>query len=69
MRQYRIRELGPDWRKPTKEDTFDEVFDNPGTYTFEVQAIDRDLNYSEPATLTLHINRPWWGLPSLERWA
>jgi len=58
--RYRVVELDKDWRKPTKEDTFDEAFDKPGTYTFEVQTIDRDLNYSEPATLTLHVNRPWW---------
>jgi ligand-binding sensor domain-containing protein len=61
-RQYRIRikELDSDWRKPTKDNVFDDVFDKPGTYTFAVQAIDRDLNYSEPATLTLQVKRPWW---------
>ena len=56
-RQYRcrIREIDSDWRKPTKATSFDYTFDKPGTYTFEVQAIDRDLNYSEPATLSLTI--------------
>jgi len=56
-RQYRcrIREIDSDWRKPTKSTSFDYTFDKPGTYTFEVQAIDRDLNYSEPATLSLTI--------------
>jgi len=56
-RQYRcrIKEIDPDWRKPTKSDTFDYVFDKPGTYTFEVQAIDRDLNYSEPASVMLQV--------------
>jgi len=58
--RYRIREIDSDWRKPTKEDMFDETFNKPGTYTFEVQAIDRDLNYSEPATLTFQVKRPWW---------
>jgi DNA-binding NtrC family response regulator/ligand-binding sensor domain-containing protein len=54
-RQYRcrIREIDSNWQKPTKFDSFDIIFDNPGTYTFEVQAIDRDLNYSEPASLNL----------------
>ena len=31
-----------------------------GTYTFEVQAVDRDLNYSEtPATVTLDVHPPY----------
>jgi two-component system response regulator HydG len=56
-RQYRIRvrELDRDWRKPTRDTAFDCTFDKPGTYTFEVQAINRDLNYSEPASLSLTI--------------
>ena len=49
------REMDSDWRKPTKATSSDFVFDEPGTYTFEVQAIDRDLNYSESATLKLTI--------------
>ncbi len=61
-RQYRIRiqEIDADWRPPTKATSFNHTFKKPGTYTFAVQAIDRDLNYSEPATLTLHVKRPWW---------
>ena len=56
-RQYRCRIHGvdDDWRKPTKDDTFDYIFNEPGTYAFEVQAIDRDLNYSDPASVTLNI--------------
>jgi len=56
-RQYRCRIHGvdDDWRKPAKDDTFDYIFDEPGAYTFEVQAIDRDLNYSDPASVTLNI--------------
>lgn len=59
-RQYRcrIKEIDADWRKPIKSDTFDFAFDEPGTYTFQVQAIDRDLNYSEPASLELKIVSP-----------
>ena len=65
--QYRcrIREIDKDWRgkpqasvafcKPTKARLFDYIFDKPGNYTFEVQAIDRDLNYSEPAVLNLTV--------------
>ena len=56
-RQYRcrIKEIDSDWRKPTKSDSFDFTFENPGEYTFEVQSIDRDLNYSEPVSLNLSI--------------
>ena len=57
------------WQKPTKADVFDSSFDQPGTYTFEVQAIDRDLNYSEPASLRLKVVTPlylngWITIPS-----
>jgi len=62
-RQYRCRIIETlkkggtkgDWCKPTKATSFDYTFDKPGDYTFEVQAIDRDLNYSEPATVNLTI--------------
>ena len=49
------RGIDLDWHKPTKATSFDYTFDKPGDYTFEVQAIDRDLNYSEPATVNLTI--------------
>ena len=60
-RQYRVRikEIDPDWREPTLSDTFNISFDKPGTYTFAVVAIDRDLNYSAPASLTLRVVLPW----------
>ena len=65
-RQYRcrIKELDSDarshpenrgWHQPTKADSFDYTFEESGNYTFEVQAIDRDLNYSQPARLTLQV--------------
>jgi len=53
--RYRIREIDPTWRKPTRTTSFDCFFDKEGDYTFEVQAIDRDLNYSESAVLTLTV--------------
>ena len=61
-RQYRVRikEMDSDWREPTRSDTFNISFDKPGTYTFEVVAIDRDLNYSAPARLTLTVVLPWY---------
>ena len=61
-RQYRVRikEIDSDWREPTLSDTFNISFDKRGTYTFEVVAIDRDLNYSTPASLTLTVVLPWF---------
>ena len=58
--QVRIKEIDTDWREPTRSDTFNISFDKPGTYTFEVIAIDRDLNYSAPASLTLTVVLPWY---------
>ncbi|MFC1713492.1 two-component regulator propeller domain-containing protein [Candidatus Poribacteria bacterium] len=56
--QYRIRETDTNWRKPTKAISSDHTFREPGTYTFEVRAIDRDLNYSEPASVEINILPP-----------
>jgi len=56
-RQYRcrIKELDPDWRRPSRESQFEWMPEKAGVYTFEVQAIDRDLNYSEPVALSLTV--------------
>jgi len=61
-RQYRCRinEIDPDWRRPTKSSTFDYIFKKPGNYTFSVQTIDRDLNYSQPASLTFAVVPPFY---------
>ena len=48
------------WEKPTKSTTFEWIPRKAGTYTFLVQAIDRDLNYSEPASVTLKVTPPWY---------
>jgi sigma-B regulation protein RsbU (phosphoserine phosphatase) len=48
-----------DWHV-TKESSFNHLFSDAGTFIFEVVAIDRDLNYSEPASLTLTIVLPWY---------
>ena len=55
--QYRVRIEGvdSDWRRPTKARTFDYTFQSPGTYTVCVQAVDRDLNYSEVQTVNLTV--------------
>jgi serine phosphatase RsbU (regulator of sigma subunit)/ligand-binding sensor domain-containing protein len=68
-RQYRCRvqasqafgkglmEKGMDsgWRKPVRSEQFEWIPEETGKYTFQVQAIDRDLNYSEPASLELKV--------------
>jgi serine phosphatase RsbU (regulator of sigma subunit)/streptogramin lyase len=54
--RYRVKEMDSDWRRPTKEASFDYTFGKSGSYTFEVQAIDRDLNYSEPASVSIVIS-------------
>ncbi|MFC1714943.1 two-component regulator propeller domain-containing protein [Candidatus Poribacteria bacterium] len=56
--RYRVKELDSDWRKPTRETEFDYTFKESGMYTFEVQAIDRDLNYSDPASVEIRILPP-----------
>ncbi|MYA72588.1 SpoIIE family protein phosphatase [Candidatus Poribacteria bacterium] len=58
--QVRIKEIDSDWREPTRSDRFSISFDKPGIYTFEVIAVDRDLNYSAPASLTLTVVLPWY---------
>ncbi|MBI2504743.1 MAG: hypothetical protein HYW07_16120 [Candidatus Latescibacteria bacterium] len=61
-RQYRcrIQGLDPDWRSPAHSALFEWTPEEAGTYTFEVQAIDRDLNYSAPARLSLTVLPPWY---------
>ena len=48
------------YNPPAKATTFDWTPKKSGTYVFEVQAIDRDLNYSEPASLTLKVMPPFY---------
>jgi hypothetical protein len=48
------------WREQTLATGFDWNPTKPGIYTFFVQCIDRDLNYSEPARAVLQIVTPWY---------
>jgi signal transduction histidine kinase/CheY-like chemotaxis protein len=61
-RQYRCRIEGvdADWRPPTRAEALEWTPQEAGTYTFQVQAIDRDLNLSEPARLVLEVVPPWY---------
>jgi PAS domain S-box-containing protein len=48
------------WRDQTLATGFDWNPEKPGDYTFFVESIDRDLNYSEPARAFLRIVTPWY---------
>lgn len=51
------------WNPASKERM--KVYGNlrPGNYEFQVKAIDRDLNYSEPQRLKLTVRQPRWKRP------
>ena len=48
------------WGEPTLAAQFDWNPAGPGDYTFFVQSIDRDLNYSEPVRAFLRVVTPWY---------
>jgi len=52
--RYRLNGHDPDWRV-TRKTSVDYLYLPLGEYTFEVQAVDVDLNYSEPATVRLEV--------------
>ena len=52
--RYRLKGYDEDWQTTTAQRV--EYQNVPGaTFTFEVQAVDQDLNYSEPASVTLNV--------------
>ena len=50
---YRLKGYDPDWQPATREMRAYYRNLSPGEYTFQVRAIDRDLNYSEIAQIQL----------------
>ena len=55
---YQLQGYDDTWR--TARTTKVEYTDLPrGDYVFQVKAVDRDLNYSEPATVTLEVHPPY----------
>ena len=54
-KELESRDTTTPYNSPTKEVRFQWVPQKAGTYTFEVQAIDRALNYSEPAAVHLTV--------------
>jgi len=61
--RYRIKENSETWSEPSSSATFEWVPEKSGTYTFEVQSIDRDLNYSNSAMTDFKIIYPWYKEP------
>jgi len=63
-RQYQLRIRTEDGETVksslTKERRYDWTPKKVGSYTFEVKAIDRDLNYSQPASVAFSIVPPWY---------
>jgi signal transduction histidine kinase/ligand-binding sensor domain-containing protein/CheY-like chemotaxis protein len=63
-RQFVYRVEGPAGEKPlsgiTKDRRFEWTPRKGGAYTFEVQAVDRDLNYSKPVRFTFRATTPWY---------
>ena len=53
-----VPELG--WLPSRSDAQFEWTPREAGTYTFEVQSVDRDLNYSPPAQLILTVVPPWY---------
>ena len=51
---YRLDGYDPDWQA-TREETVTYRALPRGSYTFQVQAVDRDLNYSEPAIVGVQV--------------
>jgi ligand-binding sensor domain-containing protein/signal transduction histidine kinase len=63
-RQFKYRVQDPSGKTLfaglTKDRRFEWTPRKGGTYRFQVQAIDRDLNYSKPAELSFRATVPWY---------
>jgi len=57
---YQLVGKDADWQGPTNQDTVEYFNLKPGKYTFKVQAVDRDLNYSFLASLDITIPLPFY---------
>lgn len=56
---YKIRLNQKPWLE-TKSTAVNYASLNPGDYTFQVQAMNKDLIWSEPTVHTFTIKEPWW---------
>lgn len=55
--RYRLLPDNPDWMTTRSLNVRYPAL-APGNYTFEVQALDQDMNYSEPATAAITVQQP-----------
>ncbi|MAI86479.1 MAG: hypothetical protein CMF99_04875, partial [Candidatus Marinimicrobia bacterium] len=63
--RYRIKEVSENWSSPSMNSIFEWVPKKAGNYTFEVQSIDRDLNYSKPVQASFTVLPPWYARASV----
>ena len=54
-RIYEVQEAKPDYGPFTHQTRFEWTPEKEGQYVFEVQAVDRDLNYSDPAQVIFEV--------------
>jgi ligand-binding sensor domain-containing protein len=54
--QYKMLGYDTDWGKPTRATRVEYQNLRPGEYTFQVRAIDRDLNYSNPSSIKFTVS-------------
>jgi len=57
---YKMEGMDDNWQKPTRLEQVDYRNLKPGQYKFYVKAADRDVNYSEPASVTLKVVPPFY---------
>ena len=64
--KYRYKIIGHDekWSKPFTGNEMDWIPEKSGDFEFQVQAIDRDLNYSPPKGVKFSVVLPWYLNPS-----
>ena len=58
--RFRIKELDKNWSTPINNSVIDLVPTESGIFNFEVQSIDRDMNYSPIANVEYLIKKPWY---------
>ncbi|MCB0794934.1 MAG: hypothetical protein KDB88_09370, partial [Flavobacteriales bacterium] len=58
--QYRLNGLDDDWQPVTRDAEAYYPALVPGSYTFEVKAMDRAGEWSAPASLSFTVLPPWW---------
>ena len=58
--RYRIKEIDEKWSEATSNPVFEWVPNISGDFHFEVQSINRDLNYSAPVNVSFNVKYPWY---------